>query len=227
MHAYTTTYLKEEIVAEQLVRRLEPFRRFLPVAAQTSGEIVNFSKIARDVGASVKTVQSYFEILEETLVARFLQPFHESVRKRQAGNPKFYLFDTGVRRALQRLLTVPLVPQSYEYGQAFEHFVVHEIDRLQSYLRRDYELSYLRTHDQAEIDLVVERPGQPRALIEIKSTEHVAEDDLRSLSRLSADIADSESFCFSRDPHTKVMRGVHCLPWWQGLEALNLQVRQR
>lgn len=222
LRSYTTTYLKEEVAVEQLVRRLDPFQRFLPIAAQMSGEILNFTKIARDIGASVKTAQSYFEILEDTLLGTFLPPFHESIRKRQAASPKFYLFDTGVRRALQRLLNVPLAEQSYEYGQAFEHFIVNEVHRLQSYKQLDYELSFLRTHDQAEIDLVIERPGMPRALVEIKSTPRIEAGDLRSLIRLGNDIANSELFCLSRDPHPQLIQGVACLPWRQGLVELGL-----
>jgi len=111
------------------VRRLDPFRRFLVVAAQMSGQIVNFSKIAREVGASTPPIQSYFEILEDTLIGFLLEPFHESVRKRQRGNPKFYLFDTGVQRALNHTLTVELRPQTHAFGLAFEHFVINEINR--------------------------------------------------------------------------------------------------
>ena len=101
------TYLKEEIVAEQIVRRLDPFRHFLEVAAQSNGSIVNYANIARDVGADPKTVLSYFGILEDTLVGFLLPAFHRSIRKQQRSNPKFYYFDTGVKRSLDRTLGVP------------------------------------------------------------------------------------------------------------------------
>ena len=223
LRAYANTYLKEEIAEEQIVRKLDPFRRFLQVAAQSSGQVLNFSKLARDVGVSTKTLQSYFQILEDTLLGRFVLPFHESVRKRQTGNPKFYFFDHGVKRALDRTLNVPLLPQTYEYGNAFEHFVVNEIHRLQVYHQLDYELSYLRTHDNAEIDLIIERPGLPRALIEIKSTEHIREQDLRHLISLGKDIPSQQSLCLSRDPHPKVIEGVACLPWRRALVELGLE----
>ena len=115
------------------MRKLDPFRRFIEIAAQCNGEIINFTNIARDVGADTKTVQSYFEILEDTLVGFLLDPFHRSVRKRQRQAPKFYLFDPGVRRALDRTLTVELKPGTYAYGRAFEHFVVVEALRLSAY----------------------------------------------------------------------------------------------
>ena len=95
LRAYALTYLKEEIVAEQIVRRLDPFRQFLEVAAQSNGAIVNYANIARDVGADPKTVITYFSILEDTLVGFLLPAFHRSIRKQQRVNPKFYFFDTG------------------------------------------------------------------------------------------------------------------------------------
>ncbi len=78
LRAYALTYLKEEVWAEHFVRKLDPFRRFLEIAAQCNGEIINFTNIARDVGADVKTVQSYFEILEDTLLGTLIEPFRRS-----------------------------------------------------------------------------------------------------------------------------------------------------
>lgn len=222
LRTYTHTYLQEEITAEQVVRRIEPFRRFLFVAAQMSGQIVNFSKIAREVGASTPTVQTYFQILEDTLVGLLLEPFHESIRKRQRDNPKFYFFDSGVQRALNNTLTVELKPQTYAFGVAFEHFVINEINRLQSYAKKDYRLSYLRSKDDVEIDLIIERPGLKRALVEIKSTERVTDEDVRSLQSLGKDIARSEAFCLSLDPIAKKIGGIWCLPWQRGLEEIGL-----
>lgn len=222
LRTYTHTYLKEEITVEQVVRRLDPFRRFLVVAAQMSGQIINFSKIAREVGASAPTVQTYFEILEDTLVGFLLEPFYESIRKRQRDNPKFYFFDTGVQRALNHTLTVELKPQTYAFGLAFEHYVVNEINRLQSYAKKNYRLSYLRTKDGVEIDLIVERPGLKRALVEIKSTARVTEDDVRALQHLGKDLTNSEAFCLSLDATPKKIGAVRCLPWQRGLEEIGM-----
>lgn len=222
LRTYTHAYLKEEITAEQLVRKLTPFRRFLSVAAQMSGQIVNFSKIAREVGASTPTVQTYFEILEDTLIGFLLEPFHESVRKRQRDNPKFYFFDTGVQRALHNALTVELKPHTYAFGLAFEHFLINEINRLQAYGKKDYRLSYLHTKDGVEIDLIIERPGLQRALVEIKSTERVGEEDVRALQQLGKDISHSEAFCLSLDPTPKKIGAVNCLPWQRGLTEIGL-----
>lgn len=124
LRAYAMTYLKEEIWAEHTIRKLDPFRRFLEIAAQCNGEIINYSNLATDVRADVKTVQSYFEILEDTLLGFFLEAHHTSIRKQQRQSPKFFLFDCGVKRALERTLNQNILPNSYGYGKAFEHFII-------------------------------------------------------------------------------------------------------
>ena len=220
LRAYALTYLKEEIVAEQIVRRLDPFRQFLEVAAQSNGTIVNYANIARDVGADPKTVLSYFSILEDTLVGSLLPAFHRSLRKQQRTSPKFYYFDTGVKRSLERTLDIPLQPGTYEYGKAFEHFVITQILHLSRYRYPDWRCSYLRTGAGAEIDLVIERPGMPTALVEIKSTDRLDERDVRNIARFTQDFADPLALCISRDPARMQMGHVLCLPWREALDEL-------
>ncbi len=222
LRAYANTYLREEILQEQIIRNLEPFQRFLSVAAQMAGKVINYSRLALDAGTSVPTVQSYFQILEDTLLGFQLPQFHESIRKRQRTNPKFYFFDGGIQRALSDELNVPVNPRTYTYGLAFEQFVINEINRLQSYYRKDYRLSYILTGAGVEIDLIVERPGLKRAGIEIKSTTSITPADIKALLTLGKDIPNCEMFCFSLDAVPKMIDGVRCLPWQQGLVELGL-----
>lgn len=220
LQSYAHTYLREEIQAEQIVRKLDPFRRFLSVMAQSNGTIISYANIARDVGTSDVTVHTYFQILEDTLLGFLLEPYHQSIRKRQRENPKFYLFDTGVQRALSRTLDIPLKPQTYAFGKAFEHLVICEITRLASYLRNDFSFSYLRTKDDAEIDLIIERPGMPIAIIEVKSTERVDDDDVASLRRFLPNFPGANALCLSLDPNAKVLHGIDCVYWTQGIRQI-------
>ncbi len=217
LNAYAHTYLKEEIWAEHLIRKLDPFRSFLEAAAQSNGKIINFSTISRDVGVDDKTVQTYYSILVDTLVGFFLEPYHGSFRKRLSGKPKFYFFDTGVVRALAKLTSVPLVSQTNGYGNAFEHFIILECMRLADYYRCDFRFSYLRTTSDAEIDLIVERPGKPLLCIEIKSSTDVQTSDISVFQRLCNDIPDCEGVCFSNDKYAKVLGNVTVYPWQAGL----------
>lgn len=223
LRSYVRTYLKEEIQAEQIVRDLSPFRDFLEIASQGNGKIINFSKIARDVHVDDKTVKSYFQILEDTLIGFFLPPFHRSIRKRQREASKFYFFDLGVKRALDRTLRVPLVPGTFAFGEAFEHLILCEMIRLNEYLKMDYRFSYLRTKDDAEIDLIVERPGMPDLLIEIKSTGKISIDDYRTLKQLGAtwDRA-CEMQVWSMDRIEKKDESIHCIFWQTAMQRLFL-----
>ncbi len=223
LRSYTQTYLKEEILMEQIIRKLDPFRLFLEIAAQQNGEILNFSNIARDVGVDDMTIQSYFQILEDTLMGFLLHPFHQSIRKRQRTNPKFYFFDLGVKRALEGNLTVDLSENTYGFGKAFEHFIMMEALRLNAYFEKDYRFSYLSTKDNAEIDLIIERPGLPLALIEIKSTQQADERDIRALMAFKKDMPQkTEAYCFSRDPTPKMIEGIRLLPWQMGFKEIGL-----
>jgi len=46
LRSYISSYIKLEIQMEQLVRKLDPFRNFIEVAAQMNGKALNDSKLA-------------------------------------------------------------------------------------------------------------------------------------------------------------------------------------
>lgn len=216
LDAYVDTYLREEVLQEQLIRSLPPFRRFLDVCGQSSGTVVNESHIARDIGADPKTVKSYFDILEETLLGVRLPACTASIRKQQLLAPKFYLFDTGVKRTLDGSLVKPR-PSSQEYGVLFEHFVVNELWRLNHYHQKRFRMSHLRTKGGAEVDLVLERADLPMQLVEIKYSEHVDPTAISHLIQLKADFPDYRAICLSREPRRRDHAGVEIFPWREGV----------
>jgi predicted AAA+ superfamily ATPase len=137
LKAYCNDYLKEEILVEQLVRNLPPFRRFLAALAQNQGKLINFEKFSRDVGVDNKTIQAYIDILEDTYLGLLLRPLHPSIRKSQLRSPKFYFFDMGVQRQLSEMLeSIPTASTSY-YGDLFEAFIIQEVHRLNHYHELD------------------------------------------------------------------------------------------
>ncbi len=222
LRSYVNTYLKEEIKEEQLVRKLAPFVRFLEIAAQSNGTVLNFAKIARDCGTDSPTIERYFEILQDTYLGFMLTPFHESIRKRQVHRSKFYFFDLGVKRALEGLLTVPVSENGTSYGRAFEHFFILECLRMNDYFRKDFRFSYLRTKDDLEIDLIVERPGKSRILIELKSSQKISvhPSDYRGLTDLSVDIPNSETWIVSQQTDEMQLGKLRFLHWQAAMQLL-------
>ncbi|OFZ82426.1 MAG: hypothetical protein A2583_03735 [Bdellovibrionales bacterium RIFOXYD1_FULL_53_11] len=213
LQAYADTYMREEIQIEQIVRNLPAFRRFIDVAAQMNGQPVNYLKVARDIRSDHSVVKNYYGILEDTLLGFSLPAYAVSIRKQTRKAPKFYLFDTGIKRALDKTLELPLHPKTYEYGQAFEHYLILEMHKLCKYREKDETLFYIRTKGGHEIDLVVTRPGKTTLYLEIKSTSSITMEDCAYLLELTAGIKNSDAFVISRDQNEKTFKHVRALHW--------------
>ncbi len=147
-----------------------------------------------------------------------LDAYDGSFRKRLSQKSKFYFFDLGVVRALSRLISIDLLPQTIAYGNAFEHFIILECIKLSDYYRKDYRFSYLRTPSDVEIDLIVERPGKPLLCIEIKSSNNIHPEDISSFKQITAEIPNCEAVVFSQDKYAKKYSHVLVLPWQQAIE---------
>ncbi|MBI4403368.1 MAG: ATP-binding protein [Deltaproteobacteria bacterium] len=214
LKSYAETYIKEEIEAEALVRSTGTFLRFLFQAGHESGNLINYSNIARDSGTSHTTVKEYYQILEDTLIGRFLFPYHRSVRKKHSLHPKFYLFDTGVERAIKKQLSLDLLPGTREFGCAFEHWIVNECWRINDYLQKDFEFSYFRTESGAEVDLIIETPKKHTIAVEIKSASKVRVGDLRSGYAAFAKVCKKFTpLCIANIARSQRFGEVEVVPW--------------
>lgn len=212
LYSYTKTYLQEEILQEQIVRKGALFRSFLEVASQMNGKSLNFSKIARDVGVDTKTAQNFFQILEDTLVGRLLPGYSESTRKSVKLRPKFYLFDLGVKRAIEGSLESKVSPQTANYGASFEHFLIVEIIRLNSYLKKRFNMYHYQTSAGGEVDLILKR-GKVVYAIEIKSTALIDEVEIRNTFRVASPLSPSKIYYVSNDPVSSKVGQVECRHW--------------
>ena len=180
LQAYIGTYLKEEIQDEAVVRQLASFNRFLDIAAQCDGEMVNYSNVAQDCGVSAVTVKEYFNILEQTLIGYMIPAFTQSRKRRAVTTSRFYYFDVGVVNHL--LNRSNLQPGSVDFGHAFEHLMIQEIVAHLSYSESDERLSYWRTASGYEVDAII---GDGRVAIEFKSCEEVQSKHTKDLCALA------------------------------------------
>jgi predicted AAA+ superfamily ATPase len=199
LRAYCADYLKEEIFAEGLVRKLQPFSRFLELAALSDTEIVSFEAFARDCGVSSPTARSYFDILNDTLMARYLPPYLARPKRRQIVRPKFYFSDVGVVNYLAQRGT--LAPRSELFGKAFENWVCHELSAYLSYRGRVEKLSYWRLTTGVEVDFII---GHTVAAIEAKASSKIHADHVKGLRELQADYpAAKKRFVVSLEPQSR------------------------
>lgn len=183
--SYVDTYLEQEIKAEALVKDLGSFARFLEVAARQNGQITNVSNIARDAMVARQSVQTFFEILVDTLIGFWLPAWKLKRTTKQVAHPKFYFFDTGVVRAIHHRLSFPLFNE--ECGALLETHVLGEMRAYLSYRRRDYPLYFWSSHDGVEVDVFCETP-KGFVGIEIKATDSWRGEYSRGLMRLRAEL---------------------------------------
>ena len=185
LQTYVNTYLAEEVQAESLTRNLGGFSRFLEVAASQCGDILSYQNVGQACQVSAKTVQAYFQILEDTLLGFRLEPWRKSLKKRLVAHPRFYLFDTGVTNAINRRLSNPPDPQTR--GRLFEQLMILESQRMLHYCGSEARLFFWRTEHGAEVDMLIEKHGEITAAIEFKSTSELGKQDFNGLHTFAQD----------------------------------------
>ena len=204
---YVSLYLEQEIMQEGATRNLPAFSRFLEVAALSNGEQINYQSIASDAQIPRSTVQEYFKILKDTLLAREVPVWRKGHSRKTVETAKFYLFDTGVTRRLSGRRE--LVRGTPEYGHAFESWIMHEIASYADAFRRDAEISYWRTRTNLEVDFVV----NGEVAIEAKTTRNATKDDLKGLRAIGDEGAFRHRILVSDEPRPREVDGVSILPW--------------
>lgn len=167
LEAYVGTYLREEIKEEALTRNVQSFGRFLEIAALMNGQVTNLSNLARDAGVARATVTTYFEVLVDTLLGNWLPAWKPKAKVKEVSHPKFYFFDCGVVRSIQKTLHDKM--SDFEKGILFETLVMNELNAHISYNGIGGEFFYWRTPDGIEIDFIWKR-GSTVVAIEVKSS---------------------------------------------------------
>jgi len=211
--AYAGDYLKEEIASEALVRNIPAFSRFLQVAACCNSQLINFSKISNDAQVPSSTIQEYFGILKDTLVAFELPPWKQTIKRKPISTSKCYFFDIGITRFLQKRGQLNM--KSPEIGEAFETYIAHELKTYcDHYGQRD--LHFWRSKTGQEVDFILNNS----IAIEVKAKSTISKRDLTGLRALKEEknLNAYWLFCFEKEP--RVVDGIHIYPWNIGLDQV-------
>jgi predicted AAA+ superfamily ATPase len=206
LKGYVEVYLNEEIREEGEVRELDAFERFMEVAAISDGEMLNYSNIASDCGVSIKTVQSYFQILYDTLIGYEIPAYRKAVKRKIIQAPRFYYFDVGLANYLMGRHS--LKRGTDDYGHAFEHLVMQEIIAYKGYYDKKDAISYWRTYDKKEVDVII---GDARVAIEIKSSEQVKTKYKAGLRAFKEEHPDCRLILVSLETVTRTTEGIEMI----------------
>lgn len=187
---YVRTYIERDVRELSAVQDLNAFQRFMIAVAARTGEILNYSNIADEVGKDVVTIKNWISILEASGIIYLLEPYSSAVLKRAIKSPKLYFRDTGLACYLTRWLTADALAYGAMNGPMFETFVISEILKSFSNAGLDYRyfVSYYRGKDkkkvirngetielEGEIDFIIEENGVLYP-IEIKKNASVSAD---------------------------------------------------
>lgn len=215
LEAYCGAYLQQEIVAEGATRNVPAFSRFLRVAAQCNGTVVNFTAVANDAQVPRTTVYEYFEILRDTLLIEEVPGWRASRTRKPLVSSKYYFFDVGVVGQLQgRLFTV----DTPEFGIALETYVAHELFCYRDYLSGE-RIHHWRSTSGFEVDFLL---GEHTA-IEVKAKRSIGGHDLRSLHAFKDEGLAKRHLCVCLENRARRVEDIEIVPLplfmqslWQG-----------
>ncbi len=167
--SYIQTYLERDVRTLRQVGDLSLFQAFLRTLAGRSGQLLNLSDIARDLGVAVNTAKAWLSVLEATYQVLVLRPYFANVGKRLVKTPKVYFTDTGTLCALVGLSSAEHAAAGPMGGALFETAVIMEVFKALVHRGQDPQLYFWRTAAGQEVDLLVETGGR-LIPVEIKLT---------------------------------------------------------
>ena len=215
---YVGIYLREEVIAEGLVRQVGDFARFLEISSFSHGQLLNVNDIAREAQVKRTTVDNYLQILEDLLIAFRLPVFTRRAQRVLVSHPKFYYFDIGVYRSLRP--KGPMDKEAELEGPALEGIVAQHLRSWIQAQREPHQFCFWRTKSQVEVDFIIYGPKGFWA-IEVKRGRDVHSSDLKGLKSFSEEYPEAKPLFLYLGKHSLSKDGIFCMP----LEEFLLQLR--
>jgi predicted AAA+ superfamily ATPase len=209
LRAYVSLYLEQEVQLEGWARNIGHFARFLEVVSFSHGAVLNVSNVARECQIERKTASAYVEVLEDLLLSFRLPVFTRRAQRHTATHPKFYLFDSGVFRALRPKGLLDR-PEEIE-GAALEGLVAQHLRAWLAYSDQKATLFYWRTRSGAEVDFIIYGELGFWA-IEVKNAARLRPEDLRGLKSFAVDYPECKAILLYRGQERLKIDNLLCIP---------------
>ena len=161
---FISTYLEKDIPALGPRIPATTLRRLWTMLAHHQGELLDQSKLAAALAISGQTVGRYIDLLCDLMLVRRLSAWHGNVGKRLIRSPKVYVRDSGLVHALLGLPHLDALLSHPVAGSSWEGFVIEQLINAAP----KAQVSFYRTSNGAEVDLVLTFRSQQTWTIEIK-----------------------------------------------------------
>ncbi len=209
LQSYVSTFIKEEVLQEGIVRNVLGFNRFLQVASFSQGQYLNVTQVGADCSVDRRVTENFFQILEDLLIATRLPHFKKKMSRKSDSHPKFFFFDVGVFRALR-----PKGPEDkpeFIDGAALETLVYQELRAVNSYDGLGYEFYCWKESDKIDVDLVLY--GEKGILaFEIKRANRLRGGELNGLNAFKEKFSKAECFFLYTGSEERKVNDIHVLP---------------
>ena len=172
LNSYVQTYVQRDVRLLRNISNLAVFNRFIYLCANYAGQILNRDELAKQTGVDTKTILAWLGLLENSYILYQLQPWFNNMNKRIVKSPKLYFYDTGLLCHLLGIKSVTALKKNHAYGALFENWIISEIRKNKFNAGLSDGMYYFRDSTGNEVDLIIERDGEPLA-IEIKSATKV------------------------------------------------------
>jgi len=213
--SYIATYLERDIRNLSQVGDLGQFERFLRLCAVRTGQILNTSSLAREIGISVPTIKRWLTFLETGYQIFLLYPYYRNIGKRLVKSPKVYFNDTALICYLMGINNRETLIGSPYFPHIFETFIVTDFWKRFHHFGQLPSMYYLRTRDGLEVDIVLELK-QKLHLFEIKSSSTITPHHADSLVRATRDfgsLAQSAGIISRAPGHFAVRKDIYNFFW--------------
>lgn len=208
LKTYITTYLKEEVQAEGIVRNIGNFARFLEVMSFSHAMQLNTSNIARECQVSRSTTDDYIQILQDLLLGCTLDIFTRRATRALSAHSKFYYFDAGIFKTLRP--KGPLDRKEEIDGPALEGLIMQHLRAWTANQSETHSLHFWRTRSGVEVDFIVYGPRGFWA-IEVKNKSTVSSKDVQSLKTFCEEYPECKPLFLYRGKRTE-MKEIPCVP---------------
>ena len=164
---FIRSYIEKDFMMLGLPNNPSFHHKFWTMAAHLNAKLSNYNNMGRSLQVSNTTVRDYYDMFINTFLVHELTPYYRNLKKRLVKSPKYYLNDTGVLHSFLGISSLDVLLGHPEAGFSWETYVINQIRAI---LKPPYGLSFYRTHQGAEIDLLITRSDEPYISCEIKLT---------------------------------------------------------
>lgn len=202
--SYRQTYLERDIRDLAAIEHIPAFNKLLNLLAFRTGQVINFSEVARELGLPFTTIRRYVDLLETTYQIFFLRPYFANIGKRLIKMPKVYLSDSGMACHLSAADEWDTLERQGKTGNMVETWAAAELRKLLCLGEKRYQLYFWRTYAGKEVDFILER-GERLVAVEVKWTQNLGDADLAGLKDCARDLKGRHAFSILLYPGTEMV----------------------